>query len=248
MKASLALLFAIVAAVSGQRGVDSRNAAILAEARYLQGDGSFGSAYVQEDGVEFKEETDANGDRKGQYSYVDPNGKKITVQYTAGKNGFQVSGDHLPRAPVPQQAPAPRAPVPQYNPAPQYNSIQHQQPQQQQQQYNQGGNNIEDGQYRPEVHEHPYQYKDGGNNNNNYNNQQYNPAPVQQHSQQPQQNNYNQAGFNFNQQQQQQYDAYHSGQQTSTQAPNRFFPPGKLDLNRTPDGYQYQFSSQGGRQ
>jgi hypothetical protein len=92
---------AVVAVASAQRGqyVDPKNAAILAEARYLSGDGSFGSAYVQEDGVEFKEETDTNGDRKGQYSYVDPNGKKISVQYTAGKNGFQVQGDHLPKAP-----------------------------------------------------------------------------------------------------------------------------------------------------
>jgi hypothetical protein len=70
----------------------------------FQGDGSFGSAYVQDDGVEFKEETQANGDRKGQYSYIDPTGKKITVQYTTGKNGFQVSGDHLPRASLPVQA------------------------------------------------------------------------------------------------------------------------------------------------
>ena len=67
------------------RAVDSKNAAILQEARYLSGDGSFGSAYVQDDGSEFKEETDAEGTRKGQYSYVDPTGKKITVQYTAGK-------------------------------------------------------------------------------------------------------------------------------------------------------------------
>lgn len=103
-----AILLVVVAAVSAQRnGVDPKNAAILAEARYLSGDGSFGSAYVQEDGVEFKEETGQNGERKGQYSYVDPNGKKIVVHYTAGKNGFQVSGDHLPKAPAGPPAAAP---------------------------------------------------------------------------------------------------------------------------------------------
>lgn len=75
----------MIGITAGQhRSVDPRNAAILQEARYLSGDGSFGSAYVQEDGVEFKEETDNAGTRKGQYSYFDPNGKKITVQYTAG--------------------------------------------------------------------------------------------------------------------------------------------------------------------
>jgi hypothetical protein len=57
----------------------------------FQGDGSFGSAYVQDDEVEFKEETQANGDRMGQYSYIDPTGKKITVQYTTGKNGLDGS-------------------------------------------------------------------------------------------------------------------------------------------------------------
>ena len=36
---------------------DSRpTAAILSEQRYLAGDGTFGAAYSQEDGVEFKEE------------------------------------------------------------------------------------------------------------------------------------------------------------------------------------------------
>ncbi|XP_011313470.1 flexible cuticle protein 12-like [Fopius arisanus] len=68
----------------------SQNAAILSDMRYLSGDGTFGASYKQEDGVEFKEESDANGDRKGSYSYVDPNGVRRTVTYTAGKNGFQV--------------------------------------------------------------------------------------------------------------------------------------------------------------
>lgn len=90
----------MVAASAQRGGVDPKNAAILAEARYLSGDGSFGAAYVQEDQTEFKEETGTNGERKGQYSYVDRDGKKFTVHYTAGKNGFQVSGDHLPKAPA----------------------------------------------------------------------------------------------------------------------------------------------------
>jgi hypothetical protein len=88
------------------------------------------------DGVELKEETQANGDRKGQYSYIDPTGKKRTVQYTAGKYGFQVSGDHLPRAPLPVQAPAL-----QYNSAAQYNSIP-----QGGNSYNNNKNGVKDGQ------------------------------------------------------------------------------------------------------
>lgn len=67
-----------------------RNAAILSDTRYLSGDGTFGASYKQEDGVEFKEESDEFGNRRGSYSYIDPNGERRTVTYTAGKNGFQV--------------------------------------------------------------------------------------------------------------------------------------------------------------
>ncbi|KAE8574009.1 endocuticle structural glycoprotein SgAbd-1 [Halyomorpha halys] len=97
---------------------DSRNAAILSEARYLQGDGKFGAAYTQEDGVEFKEESDADGTRRGTYSWVDPTGERRTVSYVAGKNGFQATGAHLPVAPAGPAASAP-APEPQYRPEPQ---------------------------------------------------------------------------------------------------------------------------------
>ena len=69
----------------------SQGAAILSDARYLAGDGTFGAAYSQEDGVEFKEESDEYGNRKGSYSYVDPTGQRRTVSYTAGKDGFRVS-------------------------------------------------------------------------------------------------------------------------------------------------------------
>lgn len=30
----------------------------------------------------------------------------------------------------------------------------------------------------------------------------------------------------------------------TTPSPNRFFPPGKLNLNRTPDGFSFQFNKQ----
>lgn len=80
----LAVLVAASAAQSGQY-VRGQDAAILSEARYLSGDGKFGSAYDQEDGTNFKEETDADGTRRGSYSYIDPEGKRRTVSYTAGK-------------------------------------------------------------------------------------------------------------------------------------------------------------------
>lgn len=80
----------VAIAVQGQYRQDSRTAAIISEQRYLSGDGKFGAAYTQEDGTDFKEETDADGTRRGKYSYVDPNGQTRTVSYTAGKNGYEI--------------------------------------------------------------------------------------------------------------------------------------------------------------
>lgn len=51
----------------------------------------------------------------------------------------------------------------------------------------------------------------------------YNPAPQPQYNPAPQQ--------------QQQYRDYET-----TQSPHRFLPPGKLSLNRTPDGFSYTFN------
>lgn len=36
---------------------------------------------------------------RGVFSYVDPNGQTITLNYVANENGFQASGDHLPTPP-----------------------------------------------------------------------------------------------------------------------------------------------------
>ena len=49
-------------------------------------------------------------------SYVDPNGKVINVKYSAGKDGFQVEGDHLPQAPQPVAPAAADVVVPQGTP------------------------------------------------------------------------------------------------------------------------------------
>jgi hypothetical protein len=274
MKCIVLIVVAFLGFAAGQhrRAVDSRNAAILQEARFLSGDGSFGSAYVSEDGAEFKEESGLDGERKGQYSYFDPNGQKITVQYTAGKNGFQVSGDHLPKAPQPIAPVAPQQQRSHYQPSyhqPQQ-SYQHQPAsfhhtgapiqsipdtpevaaakaehfraveearrtqqslqQQNPSQYSAPQNNHyeDDGQYR----------EDNGQYNPAYNNPSYQaPAAPRQH-QQPSFNSFN--GFPA----QNQFNNFNNFQPaTTTPAPHRFFPPGKLNLNRTPDGYQYSFSS-----
>lgn len=143
-------------------------------------------------------------------------------------NRFQATGDHLPVAPV---APPQQAPQPQYNPQPQYqpqNNFQHQ-PQQQSNNYN-DNNNFDDGQYDPRLNDPSFSQGNGAPV------QHYQPAPAPapiQH-QQPQAN-YNQ---HFNQQQQQ----HQHVPQYTTESSHRFQPPGKLSLNRTPDGFTYSFN------
>jgi hypothetical protein len=86
-----------VAAVTIGQYVQPEKAKILKEQRFNAGDGRFGSAYAQEDGTVYREETSADGERVGQYSYIDNDGKTITVRYTAGKDGFRIlEGDHVP--------------------------------------------------------------------------------------------------------------------------------------------------------
>jgi len=86
----------LAVAALGQH-VDPKNAKILKEQRFNAGDGRFGSAYAQEDGVVFREETGAAGERQGQYSYIGDDGKTYTVRYTAGKDGFKIlEGSHVP--------------------------------------------------------------------------------------------------------------------------------------------------------
>lgn len=263
--ALLAFVIAGAAAQDGGRRVpkyagDSKNAAILQEARYLNGNGAFGAAYQQEDGIDFKEETDADGNRRGSYSYIDPSGQRKTVNYVAGKNGFQATGDHIPTAP--QAA----APTPGYTPDPRYNSPNYQAPQQysapQQytapQQYqapapvrNYGGKPDEDdGQYHPELYEQE-NYVAPPEPRATY----VQPQPQYQAQPQPQpQYNSNiypgvqQAQYSGVQTQQYTAPAQVQAQvarqqyyEQTTPQPSRFFPPGKFSLNRSPDGFTYSF-------
>ena len=57
--------------------------------RFNAGAGKFGSAFAQEDGVVYREESVGNNERVGQYSYIGDDGKTYTVKYSAGVNGFR---------------------------------------------------------------------------------------------------------------------------------------------------------------
>ncbi|XP_069687167.1 pupal cuticle protein-like [Periplaneta americana] len=90
--------------------------AIIMHKQALSQDGAFNYAFAADNGLQQGESISPDGTRRGSYSYVDPNGKKISVKYTAGKDGFRIlEGDHLPRAPAPVAA----APAPVHSAAPQ---------------------------------------------------------------------------------------------------------------------------------
>ena len=87
----------------------------------------------------FREETTSDGERIGQYSYIDQNGKTITVRYSAGKDGFRIlEGAHVPEGATglqsaafdPAIAEAEAQDLPQQSAAPRQQQFQ---PQQQQQ-------------------------------------------------------------------------------------------------------------------
>merc|ERR1711936_47219 len=129
MNFKLVVASCLIAAACGQQInlVEPAAARILKEQRFNTGDGRFGSAFAQEDGVVYREETTADGERIGQYSYIDLDGKTISVKYTAGKDGFRIiEGDHVPTgangqnsaAFDPTQAAASVAPVAPQQPAP----------------------------------------------------------------------------------------------------------------------------------
>jgi len=61
--------------------------------------GQYNFGYSSSDGQSKSETRDGDGDVSGSYSYITPEGQKVNLAYTAGRGGFQASGDHLPEAP-----------------------------------------------------------------------------------------------------------------------------------------------------
>ena len=113
------------------QAIDEKDAKILKEQRFNAGDGRAGSAFATENEIVFREESDASGNRIGQYSYIGEDGKTYTVKYSAGKDGFRIlDGAHIPStgegaapfvAEEPEDlpaVPAQRAPAPRPAPRP----------------------------------------------------------------------------------------------------------------------------------
>ena len=119
---------------------------ILSHKQALNHDGNFKYLFTSENGLAQGESIAPDGSRNGGYSYVDPTGRKISVKYTAGKEGFKIlEADHLPKAPQPL-APVPGAGLP-IQAAPQGLGSYGKQ---------------DDGQYRPELYQRPQPYVAAG--------------------------------------------------------------------------------------
>lgn len=88
-----------------QNSYQSPKVNILSHKQALGHDGSFNYAFNADNGIQQGESISPDGSRQGSYSYVDPNGKTVSLKYIAGKDGFRVlEGDHIPRAvPLPPQ-------------------------------------------------------------------------------------------------------------------------------------------------
>merc|ERR1712025_1282519 len=252
--------------------VDPKQAKILKEQRFNAGDGRFGSAYAQEDGVVFREETGAGGERIGQYSYIDESGKTITVKYGAGVDGFRIlEGAHIPNGANGQNSAAhdpnyrEPAPVQQQQQPQQSFQYNNQLPQQQpQQQYN---NYVQPTQAPANVN--PFiNPADPTHTNFRYNTNAAKYAPGNTYSQQTasvppcadcaganpfvnpydpsHQPGYVQPAARPVQQQQQSSFNYNNNNNiiyTTERPRSSFFPPGKLNLNRFETGFNFDFES-----
>merc|ERR1712002_619242 len=254
--------------VASQYGVEPPAAKILKEQRFNAGDGRFGAAYAQEDGTVFREESGAGGERIGQYSYVGQNGKTITVKYSAGVDGFKIlEGAHVPLGSNGQNS-APHdpnyrepAPAPVQQAAPSYN------------QYNNNNqyNNYVQPTQAPNPNRNPFINPDDPTHRNfQYNTNAAKFAPGNSYSQQvasvpacadcggsnPFINPYDpthKSGYVPPAQPVQKaapatYNQYNNNNQYNTaayttQPPKRFFPPGKLSLNRFETGFNFDFES-----
>ncbi|XP_001851251.2 endocuticle structural glycoprotein SgAbd-2 [Culex quinquefasciatus] len=83
-----------------------KDATVLRHDAEVNVDGSYQYAYETSNGIAHEEQGALKnlGEEQaqvaqGRFSYADPEGNKISLQYVADENGFQPQGDHLPTPP-----------------------------------------------------------------------------------------------------------------------------------------------------
>lgn len=68
--------------------------------------GQYAFTYSSSDGQSKNENRNTDGSISGQFSYMSPEGKPVTLSYIADKDGFRAVGNHLPVAPKVPEMPA----------------------------------------------------------------------------------------------------------------------------------------------
>lgn len=162
------------------------------------------------------------------YNFVISTQKFIFKKFTLPKYRFQASGDHIPAPPPTPPAPA----VPLNSKQNTYNNA----------------NYGDDGSYDPRYNDPNFSLNHNQNQpaaKPNIGNIQYNQPSYQQPSQpnyQPSQPSYQPSQPSHQPSQPIYQHTYQQPTYSTTTHTPRIYPPGKLSLNRTPDGFSYSFN------
>ncbi|XP_058465710.1 cuticle protein AMP3-like [Malaya genurostris] len=79
---------------------DEASAVILTDEKELNPNGSYRYKYETSNGISASQSGGPDGlFANGYFSYLDPEGNRVTVTYLADEYGFQPQGDHLPVEP-----------------------------------------------------------------------------------------------------------------------------------------------------
>lgn len=116
---SLWLLVTTILVVTAHAQFENGFVKILEDQRYQDG-ATFGNFRNQEDGIRYKEETNALGVRTGFWEYPDENGRLVKVEFEAGPGiGFRIVSSNVVD-PTPQAAKTvqPQVPVQRAEPRP----------------------------------------------------------------------------------------------------------------------------------
>ncbi|XP_015517803.1 larval cuticle protein LCP-17 [Neodiprion lecontei] len=62
-------------------------------------EGDWNLDFETQNGIVTKMESDAAGEMRGEYHYIDPEGKPVDVTWVAGRNGFVAQGSSIPAVP-----------------------------------------------------------------------------------------------------------------------------------------------------
>ncbi|XP_043238895.1 cuticle protein CP14.6-like isoform X1 [Amphibalanus amphitrite] len=105
-----AAVLAVAAAAPSELPYERNIVEILRQNIDHNDDQSYQHSFESENGISVSEsgqpEDDDSYSVSGQFSYTAPDGVTYTVLYSAGEQGFQAQGDHLP-TPVPTEYPTP---------------------------------------------------------------------------------------------------------------------------------------------